>query len=123
MRHITRPGLVALLTTLATPNLTAGEVKIVDAKASRTSEDSYRFDVSLQHADTGWKHYANQWQVFTNDGQLLGARTLYHPHVNEQPFSRSLDNVKVPKGETSVIIRANDNVHGMSPQKFRLILP
>jgi hypothetical protein len=123
MIYIVRSTLVALLSVLVTCNLTADEVEIVDAKASRTGEDSYRFDVSIRHADIGWKHYANQWQLYTSDGQLLGTRTLHHPHVDEQPFTRSLDNIKVPQGVISVVIRAKDSVHGMSPQKFELVLP
>ena len=74
----------------------------------------YRFDVTLSHADEGWDHYANQWQVLTADGVLLGTRTLAHPHVDEQPFTRSLSGVKVPKnlGITQVLVRPRDSVHG-----------
>jgi len=100
-----------------------GEVVIVNAMASNTARQTYRVSVTLKHADTGWEHYANQWQILTPDHQVLGTRTLLHPHVDEQPFTRSLGNVKVPEGTSSLIIQARDSVHGVSPQKFTLKLP
>lgn len=99
----------------------AGDVEIVDAKA-RSSGDSWTFSVTLKHGDTGWDHYADLWQVYTPDGALLGERVLLHPHENEQPFTRSLSGVQVPDDVTEVVIRARDNVHGVSPQEFRLKL-
>jgi hypothetical protein len=100
----------------------AGEVEIVDAK-SRQSGDTWTFSVTLRHDDTGWDHYADLWEVYSPDGQLLGKRVLAHPHVNEQPFTRSLSGVPVPAGIKEVIVRARDTVHGVSPQEFRLKLP
>jgi hypothetical protein len=51
-----------------------------------TGSGVYRFSVTVRHADEGWDHYADRWEVLTSDGTLLATRTLYHPHVNEQPF-------------------------------------
>jgi hypothetical protein len=101
----------------------AGDVKIVNAEARKTGDQLYSFSVTLEHADTGWDHYADQWQVLTLDRQVLGTRTLYHPHVGEQPFTRSLGNVKVPAGLSTIIIKAHDKVHGVSPQTYELQLP
>jgi hypothetical protein len=39
-------------------------------------------------------------------------RTLHHPHVEEQPFTRSLSGVRVPAGVDQVSVRARDSVHG-----------
>ena len=100
----------------------AGDVEIVDATA-RSSGNTWTFSVTLRHDDTGWDHYADLWQVYSPDGELLGERVLLHPHENEQPFTRSLSGVEVPDGVQEVIIRARDNVHGVSPQEFRLELP
>ncbi len=49
-----------------------------------------RLSVTLSHPDTGWAHYANAWQVFAPDGSEIAVRPLAHPHVEEQPFTRSL---------------------------------
>lgn len=70
-----------------------------------------RFDVTLSHGDTGWDDYADGWRVELADGTILGTRVLGHPHVNEQPFTRS-DRITVPDGVTKVFIRASDNVGG-----------
>ena len=56
------------------------------------------------------------------DGNPLGLRELVHPHVNEQPFTRSLSGVGIPEGIDAVIIKARDSVHGVSPQDYRLEL-
>ncbi|MET1415598.1 hypothetical protein ABVF61_25230 [Roseibium sp. HPY-6] len=100
----------------------AGDVEIVEATA-RQSGDTWSFSVTLKHGDTGWDHYADLWRVYTPDGKLLGERVLLHPHVEEQPFTRSLSGVSVPDGLDEVIIRARDSVHGVSPQEFKLKLP
>ena len=100
----------------------AGEVTLVDAKATQTAAGVYRFDVTLEHSDSGWDHYADRWDVVAPNGEILGSRILYHPHVNEQPFTRSLSGVTIPTGVDQVDIRAHDKLHGDSPQRFRLIL-
>jgi len=99
----------------------AGEVHIVDVKV-RCQVDC-RFSVTLEHADTGWEHYANQWDVMTLEGELIKSRVLYHPHVNEQPFTRSLSGVSIPKSVKQVKIRARDTNHGYSSQEFLVELP
>jgi len=100
----------------------AGDVEIVDATA-RQSGTTWTFSVTLKHGDTGWDHYADLWQVFTPDGKLLGERVLLHPHVEEQPFTRSLSGVEIPDGVEEVMIRARDSVHGVAEQEYRLSLP
>ncbi|MEL6476577.1 MAG: hypothetical protein AAFR17_04555 [Pseudomonadota bacterium] len=100
----------------------AGDVEIVDAKA-RQSGDTWSFDVTLRHGDTGWDHYADAWRVVGPDGTVYGTRTLYHPHVEEQPFTRSLSGVKVPEGVTELRIEAHDKVHGWAEAGFALTLP
>ncbi len=108
---------------LASTVLQAGDVTIKHAEAAMESNNHYRFSVTLEHSDTGWEHYADQWQVLTTTGEALGTRTLLHPHVNEQPFTRSLGDVRVPEHINRVIIRARDSVHGVSTQQYQLELP
>ena len=101
----------------------AGDVEIVEAVAYADAGGTWMFDVTLKHGDTGWDHYADQWEVLAPDGSVLGTRTLYHPHVNEQPFRRSLSGVRVPEDLDHVMIRARDSVHGHGPELFRVELP
>ncbi len=101
----------------------AGEADVMDVKITREGETVYRFAVSVLHADTGWKHYADKWEVLTPDGDILGVRTLLHPHVNEQPFTRSLSGVKIPATVRQVIVRARDSVHGYGGKELQVNLP
>lgn len=99
----------------------AGDVQIVDAKASQRG-DNWSFSVTLKHADSGWEHYADAWRVVDDQGEVLGTRTLFHPHENEQPFTRSLDGVRIPDSTKPIYIEAHDKVHGWAAQRFELQL-
>jgi len=77
----------------------------------------------VAHNDTGWDHYANVWQVIGPDGAILGERVLAHPHVTEQPFTRSLSGVTIPDAITSVTLRAGDLVHEFGGMELYLELP
>jgi len=99
----------------------ADAVKIVNVEASKQS-DSWHFDVTLRHNDTGWDHYADEWRVLTEDGKMLGDRILYHPHEDEQPFTRGLSGVKIPTDIKKVYIEAHCKVDGWAKQKFEVTL-
>jgi len=101
----------------------AGEADVIAVDVSKDDERRYSFGVTVRHADEGWEHYADAWEVVAPDGMVLGTRTLYHPHVGEQPFTRSLSGVQVPAGITEVIVRAHDKVHGLGGKEFRVNLP
>lgn len=99
----------------------AGDVEIVMVSLSKRG-DSWDIETTLRHDDRGWNHYADAWRVVTADGHVLGTRTLYHPHVDEQPFTRSLRDVVIPPATTVVVIEAHDKVHGWSSQRVRVDL-
>ena len=61
--------------------MSADPVEVVDVTATKQG-DSWRFDVTLHHPDTGWDHYADAWEVLDVAGNSLGIRELAHPHVN-----------------------------------------
>jgi len=90
----------------------AGEADVVAAKYTRATDGSYRFDVTLRHADAGWDHYADKWQVRGPEGVVYGERVLAHPHVNEQPFTRSQSGIVIPEDVKMVTVHAHDSVHG-----------
>ena len=94
---------------------------ITAVKASQGA-GGWRFDVTLSHPDSGWEHYADGWQVLDMQGNTLGVRVLAHPHVNEQPFTRSLE-VQVPQGTTQVQIEARCLVDGWTGQPQTVTLP
>lgn len=100
------PSFVIALSTWAGAAL-ADPPDITSVTAQRSAAMGWRFDVTLSHPDTGWDHYADGWQVELADGTVLGARELHHPHVDEQPFTRSLSSVMLPDGTRQVFIRAH----------------
>jgi len=112
-----------LITVMVSNPLFAGEADVVGVEVNREGPRVYRFDVTVTHSDTGWKHYADGWEVLAPDGSVLETRVLYHPHVHEQPFTRSLSGVKIPEGITAVRIRARDSVHGHGGKEQTITLP
>jgi len=88
----------------------------IDGVNAQKSGGSWRFDVTLSHGDTGWDDYADGWRVLDSNGKELGLRTLAHPHVNEQPFTRSLSGVEIPDDMKEVGIQARDSVGGWGPE-------
>ena len=107
---------------LATQLSFAGEADVLDVKVTKSGNGTYNFSVTVKHADAGWDHYANKWEVVTPDGKVLATRVLAHPHDNEQPFTRSKNGVKVPKGLSEVIVRAGDSVHGLGGKEMTIKL-
>jgi hypothetical protein len=81
------------------------------------------FSVTVRHADGGWEHFANRWDVVDSDGKVVASRVLRHPHVDEQPFERSLGNVRVPHTTKFVRVRANDSVHGAGGAEVEVVVP
>ena len=112
---------ISLIAGLSSLAVTADEVQVEDATAHCEALNC-RFDVTLRHADTGWDHYANAWRVLDAHGNELGKRTLYHPHVNEQPFTRSLSGINIAPGTRTVWIEAFDSVHGAGSLRFKILL-
>ncbi len=114
---------IALLLFAGTAGAWAGQADVVDAVAVSEAAGTWRFDVTVRHADAGWEHYADRWEVVNPaDGGILGTRVLYHPHDDEQPFTRSLRGVEIPEGVTRVILRARDSKHGWGGAEVTLEL-
>lgn len=118
--NITLGAVIGLGLWLAAPAF-AEAPEITDARASQ-SGGAWRFDVTLLHPDTGWDHYADGWRVELADGTVLTTRVLAHPHVNEQPFTRSQSGVQILAGTKTVFIRSRCNVDGWSANTFALEL-
>ncbi len=93
-------SLIASVLALSAPAL--ADPPIIQNIIVKRDGDFWKFDVSVRHADTGWDHYADAWRIVDPDGNPLGTRNLAHPHVAEQPFTRSLSGVRIPEGLTEV---------------------
>ncbi len=95
-----------------------GRSLVIEAVTARQAANSWRFDVTIRHPDTGWDHYADGWRVLDMQGNELGMRVLHHPHETEQPFTRSLGGVVIGADQTQVQIQSRCNVDGWSEEMF-----
>jgi hypothetical protein len=122
---------ILALVTAATPAL--ADPPVVTAAVAARGDGVWQFDVTLAHPDTGWDHYADAWRIEAPDGTVLGLRELAHPHVEEQPFTRSLSGVVLPDGLPTdglppeglphVLIRPRCLTDGWATEAFVLLLP
>lgn len=118
MRPILAAALLGVaVLTAGTGAARAGEADVMAVTASEAA-GFWSFRVTVRHADEGWEHYADRWEVVASDGTVLGTRTLFHPHVREQPFTRDLASLTIPEGVTRVRVRAHDNRHGFGGQEM-----
>jgi len=85
---------------------------VLFVRARLQPDGTWTFEVTVQHEDTGWEHYADRWEVLTSEGEVLATRALAHPHVDEQPFTRSQGAIVVPEGAGQLWVRAHDGLHG-----------
>lgn len=96
---------------------------VVQSVSVVKSDGAYTFNVTILHNDVGWNDYADSWRIKDMDGNVLGERQLAHPHVGEQPFTRSLSGVKTPAGLTTVQVEVHDTVNGWAPTTKTVNLP
>lgn len=96
-----------------------GNADVTYVRAVRTSDGTWTFYVTIEYPDVGWNDYADGWNVVTSDGIIIKpdpdrqfTRTLLHPHVDEQPFTRSQSGIDIPPGVSEITVRAHDLVDG-----------
>lgn len=124
-----RLALPLLLLLLAPVGASAGTADVLAAKVRCRPAPGDRpasvcsFSVSIRHADTGWDHYANRFEIVGPEGAVLATRILRHPHVDEQPFTRNLGGVRVQNAVSEVEIRAGDLVHGLGGEVVTVEVP
>ena len=103
-------------------SVSAGEADVIDVTIRAMGNGEFRINATLQHADTGWEHYADAWDVLNEYGEVLGTRVLHHPHVEEQPFTRGLS-LNIPDTVMSVTIRAKDSKHEYGGESITVDVP
>jgi hypothetical protein len=112
-----------LLAALAASPAKAGEADVEAVRIEPEPSDAFTIRVTVRHADEGWDHYADRWEVRAADGGVLGERILLHPHGTEQPFARSQSGIVVPAGVNEVVVRAHDTVHKWGGRDLRIAIP
>jgi len=114
--------LVIFLAALVAATPALSEMPVVREVTAQKAGMVWNIHVTLHHPDTGWEHYADGWEVLDAAGNRLGYRELLHPHVDEQPFTRSLSGVSVPDGTREVFIRPHCSRDGWSDEMVRVVL-
>lgn len=114
---------------LSTNTQRKGNADVTFVKATRAGDNLWTFEVTVKHPDVGWRDFADGWDVVLPDGKpvLLQpkdkfTRVLGHPHVGEQPFTRVQENIPIPEGTQTVIVRAHDLVDGYGGQVIEVKL-
>ncbi len=100
----------------------AGEADVIAATAEQDIRGTWTVSATILHADTGWEHYADRFDVLDENGNLLGSRTLFHPHVDEQPFTRALSALSIPDDVSTITVRAHDSVHELGGATVEIVL-
>lgn len=102
-----------------------GNADVKYVRAIENTDRSWTFYVTVSHPDKGWDDYADGWDVVALDSTVLKpnssakyTRVLLHPHVDEQPFTRSQSGIVIPPGVTKVKVRAHDSVDGYGGQEI-----
>ena len=97
----------------------AGKPQALNARIVELGDkSSYHFEVTVAHIGSSWDHYLDRWEVICPGGKVLGARVLFHPHLGEESFFRTLHGVIIPEGVKHVIIRVYDKTHGYGREKL-----
>jgi len=96
---------------------------VVSAKVRAGGGDSFDFDVTVSSPYDTPQRYADAIRVAGKDGAVYGERVLLHDHADEQPFTRDLAGVKIPRGVRSVVIQARDMKNGYGGKSIEVALP
>jgi hypothetical protein len=95
--------------------------QVRNVEMEENADGTWNFSVTVEHADTGWDHYANLWQIIDGEtGRVIAERVLAHPHVEAQPFSRSLRNIELSDDLRFLVVRARCNEHGYRGKQVRI---
>lgn len=133
------PGAVSLrkrlLATLLIPaSLLVGQVRAADVASKKYPDviaatvqarngDTFDFDVTVSSPYDTPQRYADGFRVESKDGSVYGERKLLHDHATEQPFTRNLHDVKVPRSIRSVVVQARDQQSGYGGKAMEVLLP
>jgi len=96
---------------------------VITATVKARDADTFDFDVTVSSPYDTPQRYADAFRVAGRDGSVYGERKLLHDHATEQPFTRDLYGVKVPRGVRSVVVQARDQKFGYGGKTVELMLP
>jgi hypothetical protein len=125
-RALLSAAVVAVIVATAWPGTARSEQKypdVVGVEVRPRGPTTFDFDVTLSSPYDTAARYADAFRVETTDGRVLGERTLWHDHADEQPFTRDLYGVTIPAGIALVVVRGRDKAHGWGGKTREVRLP
>lgn len=96
---------------------------VLGAKVQARGADTFDFDVTVSSPYDTAQRYADGFRVSGPDGMVFGERKLWHDHASEQPFTRDLYGVKIPRAVRKVVVQARDQRHGYGGKAVEVALP
>ena len=115
--------LLLSLSVQAADNLAQKYPNVISVKAWHDTGDIFNFDVTVSSPYDTPQRYADAFRVMGKNGQVFGERKLVHDHEDEQPFTRDLYGVTVPKGIGTVVVQARDQKYGYGGKQVEVMLP
>jgi hypothetical protein len=96
---------------------------VVAVKVHARGPEVFDFDVTVSSPYDTAQRYADAFRVAGKDGTVFGERKLVHDHAGEQPFTRDLYGVTIPRGVRIVVIQARDRRFGYGGKTVEVFLP
>jgi hypothetical protein len=96
---------------------------VVAVKVRQSGADRFDFDATISSPYDTPQRYADAFRVVGRDGRIFGERVLLHDHANEQPFTRDLHGVSIPRDVRVVVVEARDRMHGYGGRTVEVPLP
>lgn len=115
--------LFCLVYLFATGKLNASEADVLDVEVIDKGDNRYTFNVTIRHEDTGWDHYADRWEILNLQEEIIAVRSLRHPHMKQESFTRSLPFVPVHQDTKEIKVRAHCSVDGFTGKQVVIKLP
>lgn len=96
---------------------------VIDVKVKARGENQFDFDVTIASPYDTPQRYADGFRVSGAEGTQYGERKLLHDHATEQPFTRDLYGVAIPRGVRAVVVQARDQKFGYGGKTVEVVLP
>ena len=96
---------------------------VVSVKVTPRGPETFDFDVTVSSPYDAPERYADAFRVTDKKGLVFGERKLLHGHANEQPFTRDLYGVVIPRGIRDVVVQARDQKYGYGGKTVEVVLP
>lgn len=96
---------------------------VLAVKIRANGTERFDFDVTVSSPYDTPQRYADAFKVSAKDGTVFGERILLHDHADEQPFTRDLHGVTVPRSLRVVVVQARDRLFGYGGKTVEVVLP